>query len=141
MLVDCVTHFRRHEDRLLGVVDAGQWIVENDKKAVAHEAFHGSPVAGDQLAEAGVVLAKNCHHLFGLGGLGERCKAAQIAENDGHLATVALKQRVVIARCNNEVGDLSGQKPSRVGSSARFPINCSATVCLRERFHAANCAA
>ena len=69
------------------------------------------PCADDLLAETGVILAKNRHHLFGLGGLGEGRKAAQIAENDGHLATVALQKRVAISRRNDEVGDLLGQKP------------------------------
>ena len=62
-----------------------------------------------------MVLAKNRHHLFGLGGLGKGCKAAQIAENYGHLAAVALEKRVAVPRRNDEVGDLRGQKPPEPG--------------------------
>ena len=68
-------------------------------------------MAGDLLAETRMIFAKNCHHLFGLGGLGEGRKAAQIAENDGHLATMAFEKPVPISRRNDEVGDLRGQKP------------------------------
>ena len=58
-----------------------------------------------------MILGKNCHDFFGFGGLCEGRKAAQIAKDNRHLATVALQERVSIARRNDEVGDLLGQEP------------------------------
>ncbi len=55
---------------------------------------------------------KDRHNLFRFCGLGEGREAAQIAENDRHLAAVTLEKRVAILGRNNEIGDLSGQKPS-----------------------------
>ena len=46
--------------------------------------------ASDQPAHRRVVLAQHGHHLLGLGGLGERGEAAQVEEDDGDLAPVAL---------------------------------------------------
>ena len=103
------------------MVGAWQRIVENHDDTVAHEPLESSLVADDLFAETGMILGKNRHDLFGLGGLGEGGKAAQIAEDDGHLATVALQERVSIARRNDEVGDLLGQEPPEPAPFARSP--------------------
>ncbi|MER8531913.1 hypothetical protein NKH61_09460 [Mesorhizobium sp. M1005] len=42
-----------------------------------------------------------------------RGAGAQIAKDNGHLATVALQERISIARRNDEVGDLFGQEPPK----------------------------
>jgi hypothetical protein len=45
-------------------------------------------VIEDQPAHLAVVLAEDGHDLFRLGRLGEGGEAAQVREDDGHLATV-----------------------------------------------------
>ena len=55
-----------------------------------------------------MIFAKDGHNLLGLSDLGETCKAAQIAENDRDLATVALKQPVSFACGDDKISYLLG---------------------------------
>ena len=48
---------------------------------------------------------QHAHHLLGLGGLGERGEAAQVEEDDGDLAPVAL-ERVLGAAGDDQLGEL-----------------------------------
>ena len=80
-------------------------IVEEDHDAVAGEALEGALVVEDQPAHRGVVFAEHAHHLLGIGGLGERGEAAQVEEDDGDLAPVAL-QRIVGAAGDDQLGEL-----------------------------------
>ena len=52
-----------------------------------------------------MVFAEHGHHVFGIGGLGERGEAAQVEEDDGDLAPVAL-QRIVGAAGDDQLGEL-----------------------------------
>ena len=47
MLVNCITHPRRHADGLFGVVGTWQGIVENDKKTITHEPLQSPTLADD----------------------------------------------------------------------------------------------
>ena len=64
----------------------------------------------DQRAERSMILPQNGHHLFRLGGLRECREAAQIAENDRDLATVAF-QRLHGRRRQDQIGDLRRKEP------------------------------
>ena len=61
--------------------------------------------ASTSRADRRVVLAEHRHHLLRIGGLGERGEAAQVEEDDGDLAPVAL-QRILGAAGDDEVGEL-----------------------------------
>ena len=56
-------------------------------------------------ADRGVVFAEHRHHVFRIGGLGERGEAAQVEEDDRDLAPVAL-QRIVGAAGDDQLGEL-----------------------------------
>ena len=66
----------------------------------------------DEIAERCVVLPEHLHHVLGLDRLGERREAAQVAEDDGDLAPVALEERVV-ARRDDELGELRRQEAAQ----------------------------
>ena len=61
-------------------------------------------------AERGVIFPQNSHHLFRLGDLRERREAAQIAENDRHLAPMTFK-RLHCRRRQDQIGDLRRKEP------------------------------
>ena len=59
-----------------------------------------------------MVLAQDRHHLLGLGGLGERREAAQVAEHDDDLAAVALEERLV-AGVDDELDELGREETAQ----------------------------
>ena len=67
-------------------------IIEQHQHAVADEAFERAFELVDQSAQRGVILLENGHYLLWLGGLRERREAAQIAEDDRNLATMAFQR-------------------------------------------------
>ena len=66
-------------------------------------------VIEDERADRGVVFAEDGHHVFRIGGLGERGEAAQVEEDDGDLAPVAL-QRIVGAAGDDQLGELGREE-------------------------------
>ena len=91
--------------RALGRIRAAQRVVEQHHQAVAQKAFQRAFVLVDERAEARVIFAQHGHDLLGLGGLGERREAAQVAEHDGDVAAVAL-EHLLVAVAEDEFGDL-----------------------------------
>ena len=79
-------------------------IVEEHQHAVAGELGDGAAVLEDHRPDRVVELAQHGHHLFGLGGLGERGEAAHVAEQHRDLAAVAGEDRV--AAGGDRLGEL-----------------------------------
>ena len=67
-------------------------VVEEDHHAVAGEVLERAAVLGDRVAHHAVVLAEEAEELLGLGLLGERGEAAEVAEGDRDLAPMAREQ-------------------------------------------------
>ena len=100
--------------RALGVVGAGQRIVEEDEQAVADEALERALVGEDQRARArrdtrrSTAITSSGSALLGEGG-----EAAQVAEHHRHLAAVAAEQHLVLGRRRRR-----GRRPAAAGSAA-----------------------
>ena len=71
----------------------------------------------DEAADRGVVFAEDGHHFLGIGGLGERGEAAQVEEDDGDLAPVAL-ERIIGAAGDDQLGEL-GREEALEAADAR----------------------
>ena len=106
---DAAAHRQRHADRALRCVGAVERVVEDDHEPVAREALERAVEAVDEVAERGVVLAQHGHDVLRLHGLGEAREAAQVAEDDGDLATVAAQEGVVAGR-DHELRELRRQE-------------------------------
>src|SRR6516162_4864462 len=106
---DAFAHFDRHAYRALSRIGTGDRIVEDDQQAVAGEMLQRALEAVDLLAETAVVVLQHGDDVLGLGALGERGEAAQVAEHDRYIAAVAFQERVVAGR-HHELGDLRRQK-------------------------------
>ena len=59
----------------------------------------------DEPADGRVVFAQHGHHFLGIGGLGEGRETAQVEEDDGDLAAMAL-QRIGGAAGDDQLGEL-----------------------------------
>ena len=72
---------------------------------VADEAFDRIFEFVDENAHRRVVLAQHQHHFLGFGNLGKSGKTAQVTEQHGHSATMAL-EHALIMRGGHELRDL-----------------------------------
>ena len=100
-----VAHLDRHLDRPGRMVAAVGGSIEQDQQPVSDETLKGALVLRDERTETGMVLPEDAHHLLRLGGLGEGGEPAQVADDDGDLAAVALEQGLV-AGGDDLLGDL-----------------------------------
>ena len=82
---------------------------EQHHESVAQKTFQRAFVFENEFAKLRMVIAQHGHHLFWLGGLGERGKAAQVPEDDGDIASMTVEQTLV-AFTENEFGDLRRKK-------------------------------
>src|SRR5262249_4030256 len=69
-------------------------IVEEDHHSVAGKVLQSSLMRNNHFAHGGVILVKNVHDLFGLGGFRESGETAQVKVNHGEVAAVSF-QRIV----------------------------------------------
>jgi hypothetical protein len=104
-----ITHGRGHAHRPLRRIGHGHRIVEEDHHAVSGEALERSLPLQDELAHLGVVLAQHGHDLFGLRRLREGGEAAQVEENHGDVAAVAL-EGILGAAGDDGFGELGGEE-------------------------------
>ena len=91
-LVDPPAHRDRHPHRALGRVRHRHRVVEEDHHPVAGEPFEGALVLQDGPSHRVVILAQDAHDLLGLGRLGEGREPAEVEEDHGDLAAVALQR-------------------------------------------------
>src|ERR1700730_11447562 len=89
---DGVAHLHRHLHGAPGVISKFDRRVEQDHHAIAGIAVECALVTENQFAQGGVIFAQHGHGLFGLGALGERGKAAQVAEHHRDFAAVAIEK-------------------------------------------------
>ena len=75
--------------------------------------------SGDQRPHCLVILAKDGHHFLWLRPLAEAREAAQVAEDDGHLAPVASQDRFV-AGGNKSIGDLGREEAAQPAHALQF---------------------
>src|SRR5438093_9897696 len=95
-LTDALAHGHRHADRPRGRVRARHGIVEEREDRVAGEALERRLVLEHERTEGVVVFTEHAHDLLGLGNLGKRGEAAEIAEHGGDLPSMALEQALVV---------------------------------------------
>ena len=105
-------HRDAHPDRARRTVVAAHRVVEEDHQPVAGEPLERALEPEDQVAERGVVLLQDAHHLLGLARLGERGEPAQVAEHHDDLAPVALEERLV-AGVDDQLGQLRRQEAAQ----------------------------
>ena len=118
-LADAIPHRDPHPDGSQGRVVAWHRIVEEHHQAVTSEPLQGPFEVEDELSERGVVGAQDGHHVLGLAGLRESGETAQIAEDDGDLAPVAVEQRIV-ARGHDQVDQLGCEESLESSHPAQF---------------------
>ena len=104
-----LAHRQRHPHGALGRIGHRHRVVEEDHHAVAGEALERALVGEDQAAHLGVVLAEHAHDLLRLGGLREGGEAAQVEEDDGHLAPMGL-ERILGAAGHDQLGELGREE-------------------------------
>ena len=107
---DGVAHLDGHLHRARGVVRELDRRVEQDHHAVAGIAVERAFVLEDQFAKRCVIFAQHVHRLFRLGGLGERRKAAQVAEHHRDFAAVAVEQAFMAVGGGDQLRHLRRQK-------------------------------
>src|SRR5437762_13544289 len=100
----------RESNRAEGGIRAWHRVVKDYKHTVAGEAIERSLVAVDERSQRAVILAQDSHHVFRLGGLRKRGKAAHIAEQHDDIAPVALEDGLTAGR-HNSLRDLRREEP------------------------------
>ena len=100
-----VPHGHCQPHSALGRVLAGKRIVEEDHEAIAGEVADGGAEVVHELTGNLVELGQDGHELLRLRRFGEDGGSAQVAEQDGDLATMALED-VLVRRRHDEVGQL-----------------------------------
>ena len=73
-------------------------IVEPDHEAISREVLERAARSHDFLAHRVLIRAEQAKGLFRLGRLAERGEAAQVAEHDGDLASVAGEEDLAFSR-------------------------------------------
>jgi len=87
-----------------GAVGAENGIVEERDDRIAGEPLQRGPEIEHQGPERRVIVAEHRHHLPGLGDLRERSEAAEVAEDRGDLAAIALEEPLAVIRY--DIGEL-----------------------------------
>ena len=105
--------------RTLRRVGARQRIVEEHHHAVASKAIERALVLADQRPQRAMIFGKHLHDVFGLGSLGERGEAAQIAEQRHDLPAVIAQDRFVASR-DDSLGKLRRQKTAQPADPLEF---------------------
>ena len=96
--------------RALLVVRRFDRVVEEDHHPVALEVLERAAVLGDELAHRLVVRPQHTEDLLRLDGLGERREAAEVAEDDGDRAPVAIEELLSLV-AGDELTDLGREVP------------------------------
>src|SRR5262249_23903024 len=94
----CLAHRDGHFDGALSRVWDRDRIVEENHDPIARELIERALKPADERPQRTMVLAQDVEHFLGLGGLGKRGVAAQIAKHDDDLAAMAFQDFLVALR-------------------------------------------
>src|SRR5262249_17470870 len=90
-----VAHFDRHSHASCRRISTRQRIVEYDKHPISSKALSRSLELVDQRADRLMIFSQNAYHLFRLCRFGKWRKVTQVAEDNRHLASMALQHALV----------------------------------------------
>src|ERR1700721_2849546 len=68
---DSITHFERHEDGLVLRILHWNWIIEDHHHAIAGIALERATVLDNDLADCGVIVSQQSHHVCWIRTFGE----------------------------------------------------------------------
>ena len=116
---DSVAHFERHEHGLERRVLYRHWVVEDDHHAVASVTLKCSAILDDARSDCLMVLTQDRHHIFGVRTFGEASEAAQVTEERGYLAAMAL-QLLLAPRRDDQISHLRRQEAPQPAHALDF---------------------